>query len=386
MKRLLDSQVRALRPRQNKYRKSDGESLYITVYPSGAKTFELRKRDESGKTSYEKIGNYPETSLKNARMKASQRRAQLITEANKKAGFSDLEPHERPPLTFGDLLQHYHDNHILETYRRPEQVQGYINNVDDEIKGLDTYDLDSRQTREFRMRIAAYLKKFAKDVGPVSGNRAMSIFKQATRYGVIHGYLNVDPLAEITPRYVGGTEKPRERVLSDDEIRLLWWSRSSHTPLLRFLLATGQRIGETQQMRSDNVIGDRWIIPANIAKNGKEHWIPLTESTRSLIESGLDQQRVFGDQSLTATQSWLRRWCDREGIDPRFTPHDLRRTFKTRLTGLGVAREIRDRMLNHSAQGLEAVYNQYDWEAERYETQELWMTELQGIIDDIETP
>ncbi|MEL6300284.1 MAG: integrase family protein [Pseudomonadota bacterium] len=382
MKRLLDSQVRALRPKKHKYRKSDGDSLYLAVHPTGRKTFELRVIDDAGKSTYEKIADYPALSLRNARRQAAERRGQIEQAKRRAEGFADLDPAERPPLTFGDLLRHYQDNHILQTYRRPEQVQGYVNNTAPEIKQLNTYDLDARQTREFRMRVAAYLKQFAKTAGPVSANRAMSIFKQATRYGVVHGYLNVDPLAEITPRYVGGTERPRERTLTDDEIRSLWNTRSAHTPLLRFLLAAGQRIGETQQMRAEHLQDDRWVIPAAVTKNKRAHWVPLTDALLALIAEQGDAERVFGAQSLTGTQSWLRRWCDRNDIAPRFTPHDLRRTYKTRLAGLRIAREVRDRMVNHASRGLEAVYNQYDWEAERFEAQELWDKELARILGD----
>jgi integrase len=47
-------------------------------------------------------------------------------------------------------------------------------------------------------------------------------------------------------------------------------------------------------------------------------------------------------KSLTGETDAERSW---KGRPP--TPHDLRRTFRTRLPALGVAPEIRDRLMNH---------------------------------------
>ena len=52
-------------------------------------------------------------------------------------------------------------------------------------------------------------------------------------------------------------------------------------------------------------------------------------------------------------------------IEPRFTPHDLRRTFVTRLNGAGVRMEVVEKTVNHSLQGMLAVYNQHEYTAER---------------------
>jgi hypothetical protein len=51
-------------------------------------------------------------------------------------------------------------------------------------------------------------------------------------------------------------------------------------------------------------------------------------------------------------QAWLRRRREREEIEPAFTPHDLRRTFATRLSNLGVMPHIVEKILNHTLQGV----------------------------------
>lgn len=57
---------------------------------------------------------------------------------------------------------------------------------------------------------------------------------------------------------------------------------------------------------------------------------------------------------------------------PAFRPHDLRRTCATRLNTLGVLPHIAEKILNHSMQGVMAVYNRADYEVERIEAMQRW--------------
>jgi hypothetical protein len=58
-------------------------------------------------------------------------------------------------------------------------------------------------------------------------------------------------------------------VLGDEEIRFVMQSETQAGPTLRFLLATGLRLGEAYEGSRD---GQHWIVPAEASKNGKEHW------------------------------------------------------------------------------------------------------------------
>jgi len=79
-------------------------------------------------------------------------------------------------------------------------------------------------------------------------------------------------------------------------------------------------------------------------------------------------------------RAWLRRWCQRERISPAFRPHDLRRTCATRLNTLGVLPHIAEKILNHTMQGVMAVYNRAEYEAERIEAMQRWADELDRVL------
>jgi hypothetical protein len=65
------------------------------------------------------------------------------------------------------------------------------------------------------------------------------------------------------------------------------------------------------------------------------------------------------------------------------SPHDLRRTMNTRLAMLGIAKEIRDRCLNHVT-GLRDPeskhYNVHEFRAEKRAALGQWDKTLAGII------
>ena len=55
-----------------------------------------------------------------------------------------------------------------------------------------------------------------------------------------------------------------------------------------------------------------------------------------------------------------------------FTPHDLRRTFASRMADLGVAPHVIEKILNHKLEGMMAVYNHAEYMPEREAAMKLW--------------
>jgi integrase len=117
------------------------------------------------------------------------------------------------------------------------------------------------------------------------------------------------------------------------------------------------------------------------AKNARAHWIALSTQAAVLVkEQDATRTLVFGHATNTGVQAWLRRWCEREKIDPAFRPHDLRRTFATRAADLGVAPHVIEKILNHRLQGVMAVYNRAEYETERTEAMQTWADAVARIV------
>ena len=171
-------------------------------------------------------------------------------------------------------------------------------------------------------------------------------------------------------------EDAQLRVTNDDELR--WVLRLDHHygPLLRALLIAGLRISEAQAATTDHLDGDTWHVEEN--KSARPHWVAVVPMLKK--QFGDFDGKLFDGRSPTAVQSWLKR------NGPGFTPHDLRRTFATRLAGLGVAPHVVEKCLNHQMQGVMATYNRHDYEAERRAAAKAWANELKRINGKDRTP
>lgn len=314
-------------------------NLYLKISAAGTKTFVYRAR-RGKQWEVVTLGRFPAMSLAAARKKASDLN-------DRKDGTSGK--------TFGELLDEWFENSIEPRYVVTKNIETYIARGKD---ALGNKQLAVLTTKE----LVDELKRYAKDA-PVAANRCLSNWKLALDYAIGSGYLEHNPLARTTSKVVGGEEKSRERVLTDDEIRQLWAWEGRNASLLRFLLCTGLRISEAQQGRQD---GSLWRV--DTTKNGKPHWVHLPALAIEQVEPW--------EHSPTAVQSWLKR----KGVD--FTPHDLRRTFATRLNGIGVEPHVVEKMLNHSMQGVMATYNRHDYAEQRIAAASAWETELKRIIAD----
>ena len=99
-----------------------------------------------------------------------------------------------------------------------------------------------------------------------------------------------------------GAERSRDRVLTDDEIRIVWAACAMERPamctLLRLRLLTAQRGGELAALRwtdldlqpSDDgtdppAVGDWLTIPATVTKNKRQHRVYLTTRAKDLLNA-----------------------------------------------------------------------------------------------------
>lgn len=362
---LSASKVEALYRRPESSSATDGGGLYFRKRRKSASWVIRRSRDKV--VSYTTIGRYPELSLAEAR------------KILKKFGSDSVED-----KTVADLLDDWFDQNQT-AWRRPEQMEGYIRRLTADDPRLVTMNIHVVDLVSVRNS----LKNYARKHGNVAANRLMEILKQVFKHAVQIGYLQYSPISELTRKVVGGFEKPRQRILTDSEIRLLW-NIDRHTELFRLLLLTGQRIRETQIARWGDINGDRWFIPASNNKSARDHWVSLSPQSQELLDSlGTRRGRIFSSGSSTAVQSFLRRWCERHRIgenNPKqihkgfFTPHDLRRTFATRLNELRIGPHIVEKILNHRLAGVMAVYNQADYKEERIAAMQMWAGELDRIV------
>jgi integrase len=123
------------------------------------------------------------------------------------------------------------------------------------------------------------------------------------------------------------------------------------------LLLCGQRREETAAMRWADIdpAENAWTIPAAISKSGRAHAVPLPAPVMEIIRiSGrIRSPFVFPGRGARPMSGWSKRIRpirEAAGLE-HWTMHDLRRTFRSGLSALGVDYAVRELMLNHVVGG-----------------------------------
>jgi integrase len=200
--------------------------------------------------------------------------------------------------------------------------------------------------------------------------------------------------------------KARTRVLTADELRDIWnaLDELEHVPVtfaafVKVLMLTACRRCEVADMHTDEIVGDRWVIPAARYKTDVDMMVPLIPAIKKLLPR-IKNGFVFGCAShrhhqaagaaplkgyhsakgaLDAAIAVIRRREHRKPM-PAWTFHDLRRTARTMLAELGVNSEIAERVLGHSRGGVEDIYNQHRYMKEKTAALEKLAAHVETII------
>ena len=159
----------------------------------------------------------------------------------------------------------------------------------------------------------------------------------------------------------------------------------------KLLLLTGQRRGEVTQMQWAQVdeTAKTWTIPPELAKNSREHVLPLTNAATAVLESApkLSEEKVFpargnGDNAISGfTRAKLR--IDKLSGVTGWTFHDLRRTVATGMAQIGVAPHVIERILNHVSgtfAGVAGVYNRFQYLPEMRDALDRWSRHIDGLV------
>ena len=230
-----------------------------------------------------------------------------------------------------------------------------------------------------RQQIAALLHEIVQRGSGRMANLTLSNLRQCFGWAIGAGLLENDPTSHLKKESFGGKETERDRVLSDEELRLLLQERLPTCNLslkanaaVRVLLSTAARVSELLKARREHIdLSKReWFLPDT--KNGKPHLIHLSDfaveamsELLSIIDNPIwvfpdrsGQNHVcektltkqIGDRQRDGRLLQSGRSRDMESLllpNGRWTPHDLRRTAATLMGDLGVRPDVIERCLNH---------------------------------------
>jgi integrase len=264
-------------------------------------------------------------------------------------------------------------------------------------------DLGGRQIDSIkRSEIVRLLDRIEDRNGPSMADHVLSVLRRLMSW---HATRSDDFRSPIT-RGMARTrpaERARERVLSDEELRLLWsategWA-SPYAYLVRFLLLTATRLREAAEMRRHELTGNEWVIPARRHKSKRDFLIPLSQAAVALL-AGLpsigSKDWVFttaGDAPISGFSKFKRQLDTRiaremesrfpkTGKVPRWTNHDLRRTARSLMSRAGVDPDHAERALGHVIGGVRGTYDRHAFDREKARAFQALAEQVGRILDD----
>ena len=367
----------------------------VRVTAGGAKSFIINyriKRDEYRYT----IGSYPDWSALRAVREARNLRQRIDR------GENPLEDRKRPPttLTVSGLLDEFVERYVekeakLRTAHPIKRAFDQL--VKPSIGTIGVYELR-------RSHVAQMLDEVADERGLVMADKTLAWLRKAFNwYAGKDDKFNspiVRGMARTKPR-----ERARTRVLSDDELRIIWplfAGAGTFGAMLKMLLLTAQRRDEVATMIRKEIDKDGiWTIPAERYKTKRPNHVPLSRAALGVIESqpmaeGCDY--VFPSRTRTpfsgfakskaAFDKAVREALQKQGgvgataeLLPNWTLHDLRRTAKTLMARAGVRPDISERVLGHVIAGVEGTYDRHSYADEKRDALEKLAKMVERILN-----
>lgn len=389
---LTHRSIEALKPMAEAYRVPDLRcpGLAIRVAPSGLKTWDCVFRIRGTSTIKRKaLGAFPAVSLDDARERATTlaRAAQAGRDALQEEAAAKEAAAAR--VTVGQLVDEY-VKRACGKLRTKHEIEIRLK------RALETVADDPAEAirrRDIRVILNGVVDRGVLREAEKQRQTIHAMFKWAVGQDIVPA----NPVTGLTPYSTGSL---RERVLSPDEIAILWqWiDNSDLTPdmcdSLRLQLCLGTRIGEVAGIRVAEVDQETWLwtLPAARSKNKKQRVTPLVGRAREIIEARLKRTRK-GPLFINETNAALRSNDIGSAIVTRrkripldhFVSHDLRRTVATQLVELGISFELVAAILGHEVGGantrvLTRHYVRTDLIDRKHIALEAWDQRLSEII------
>lgn len=413
-----------------------GAGLMLRVTDAGMKTWMVRYRTDDGQHRRLSLGLYPDVDLADARDRAAAARKDA-RDGKDPAGTRKRQRAEakaQPLKTMTDLSEAYFmaaENGEWKPRGKKKRASTLA-----EEKGLWTRHLKN-SLGELRLEdvtpaaVRKLLRGLVAKGQDVTSNRVRAQIRQMFNFAIVEGRLAINPVATVAAL---GSEKPRQRVIRDEELKAIWSALSDPTSLRKPALVEGQegervyvgvpvaialkvlaltmtRRAEVAGMTRDELDLRQgvWIIPGPRSKNGRPHLVPLAPAVVNLLEEAIrladegheqksamvfpsprDRTKPITPAALTHALRDIRLALGLSDI----RPHDLRRTGASAMASerLGISPFLIGRLLNHTTEtgGAAMVtvttYALHDFAAEKRAALAAWGGLLLEIVGEKARP
>ncbi|HTT99565.1 MAG TPA: tyrosine-type recombinase/integrase [Rhizomicrobium sp.] len=418
----------AFTPESARYRVTDKEvtRLKFVVEPTGRKYWTVRYVTNAGKNSEMALGDWPALLPKAAREKANEvyastrgqhgqdpadtkRRSRQERESTKAA------ERIKRANTFESLSSGYLAASAKGLFGRGQHPKA-ISTLNKEKQHLRKHvfpEIGSKPIADIRRRDIIELRDCVAAKGtPSAANTCVESVRRVLAFALDRELLEFNPALGVSPL----PTSPRQVTANEDQLRLLWakledvrtapvenkrndaWASAT---ILELALVTLQRRGEITAIHRTEVDWRQaiWASPAHKRKERRASKTPLSRSALYLLEQAFERSggdwafpardgadKPMDPHSVTRFMARLRKATPELG---EITPHDLRRTARTALTGerLGIDSDTAERVLNHVVGSAQArTYDVNSYLGAKRRALDAWTEELGRIVSGEEPP
>ena len=237
-----------------------------------------------------------------------------------------------------------------------------------------------------RLDVTERLDAIEEGSGPVMADHALAAIRKLFAWHAARDDRFNSPIARGMAR-TKPSERARDRILSDAEIRALWKATEHKDvakvfgPACRFILLSAQRPGECLRLRRRAIDAEGvWSLSAAEYKGKHQHHVPLSDAARAIVEAMPEPIREGWDYSFSTThgrvpfsgRSKAKRKLDAAMLAalretdagaklPPWVLHDLRRTARSLMSRAGVATDHAEQVLGHIVQGVRGIYDRHSY-------------------------
>jgi integrase len=366
----------------------------VTIWDPDLKGFGVRFRDGgagvftikyslAGRQAKIALGRIDKVTLEDAQTQARQH-------------FAEIARKEDPHLERAKALAKNGDNFAakIETFldwlkgegRTPDYIEATQRSLKVLCKPLHRYGVGEVT----RSMVAEVLDRIAKEHYRRAGT-ARAHLSSYYAYLMLKGFDGSNPVLGTETR----SSEARDRVLSPDELRLIWRataSGSAYDTIVRLLMLTAARKTVIGSLRAREYDAEKHIVnvPVEIgkSKNGEKFWLALNPQAEEMVQKAIakaaGREFVFatgragfdnGNKAKGRLDARITKLNNGKAI-PHWTLHDFRRTFNSLgIDQCGIDDRVADLCLYHvgeAKRGIKRTYNHAQYLDKKHSAMRAW--------------
>lgn len=352
--------LRSLKPSSKPFFIRDNilSGFAVKVNPSGTLKF-IAEVWHEGRSSRKTLGEYPILDLSQARLDA----LAYISQAK-----SGLLVAERKEKELSVIFQEY----ISDGRLKERTITDYREAIFFYLSDWLNKPVTSITKEMVEKRFCQIRDKGIHGGKPTysQATKVMRVLSALMNYAMADEAIESNPVDVLKRKRIDRSIRTREQYLTSSTVRALLeiTAQDSHpvTLAVHLMLYTGLRKNEALRLKWSDievVEGIQCIIICD-TKNHRPHYLPVTNQIKEIIDKAVNGSDYLfpstqrENRYISDVRPALKRLARLIGGE-EFRCHDLRRTFATRASELGVDYLMIKRLLNHKSNDITAKYIQF---------------------------